>query len=46
MYLNEPGINGYTIHVFSYFWCEALDKGITDVAVSDLATRDNNADVV
>ena len=47
MCLSELGINGYIIHDFSYFWCEALDKGIANVAaVSELTARDNDADVV
>jgi len=47
MCLSELGINGYIIHDFSYFWCEALDKGIANVAaVSKLTARDNDADVV
>ena len=47
MCLNELGINGYIIPDFAYFWCEALDKGIANVAaVSKLTARDNDADVV
>ena len=47
MCLNELGINAYIIPNLSYFWCEALDKGIAAVvAVSELATRDNDTDVV
>jgi len=39
---NELGINGYIIHDFSYFWTEALDRGIVGVAsVIELAARDN-----
>ena len=39
---NEHGINGYIIHDFSYFWTEALDRGIVGVAsVIELAARDN-----
>jgi hypothetical protein len=47
MCLNELGINGYIIPDFSYFRCEALDKGIANVAaVSELTTMDNDVDVV
>jgi hypothetical protein len=41
MCLNELGINGYIIPDLSNFRCEALDKGIANVAiVSELAARD------
>jgi hypothetical protein len=47
MCLNELGNNGYIIPDFSYFRCEALDKGIANVAaVSELTTMDNDVDVV